>query len=380
MAPLRPWFLLAGLTLLGVVGLALLLAGGLRDGTGTADTAHERSDWIAALAEDPLPGFDPPDGPFVLSLPADHAPHPEARSELWQLTAHLTDDAGRPVGLQMLLLRLALGPPGPPDPAASVWQAQQVYRGHVVIVAPGSEGAVAEERFGRALPGLVGHDPEGPELRLDGWRIGLSRQDGPGLRTLDASAGALRAELTLRPMDQRVVAGDGQGGVRGYALSRLAVEGVVALPSGPVAVSGSAWFDHLWGDLPAAGAGPVASDRLQLHLDDGSDLGVVRTRRRDGRGLPTVDTVLVDPDGGIQTRSDGEVTTGGHWQGLTGLYPLDWQLRLGDLDLRITPVVQDQDHAFAAPVWSGLVRAEGQRGDAAVSGIGTLQLTGYDTP
>jgi predicted secreted hydrolase len=40
-----------------------------------------------------------------------------------------------------------------------------------------------------------------------------------------------------------------------------------------VALTGTAWLDRLWGDVPLPG-GPVLRDRLVLHLSDGTDLSL----------------------------------------------------------------------------------------------------------
>lgn len=339
--------------------------------------AAERSgvDWASAVAALEVEGLGGPEGAWALELPRDHAPHPGARSELWQLVAHLEDGEGRPVGVQLSLLRVALAAEGAAE--GPEWLAREVYRGHAVLIDAAEGRVAAEERFGRGMAGLAGFDAGLGELRLDGWALRF----GADVWTLEAGAGGVRAALTLTPQRAPLapeVGGEDAAPVRGYALPRLGVEGVLEAPEGPRAVSGVAWFEHLWGDLPLPGGSPVASDRLLVQLDDGGALSVLRSRRVDGRGAATVEALRIGPDGAAQGIEDAEVVLSRVWRGPGGgEWPVGWTVRAGDLELTVAPVLDDQAHGFAAPLWSGMVRAEGRDGARPVTGTGTLQLSGY---
>ena len=364
----------------GVVGLVLAIAAGAAfwfapRGPAPAPAA-QGADWISAVADIAPDGFDRLAGPWDLDLPADHGLHAGARTEVWQLSAHLEDDAGHPVGVQFLLFRIALAGPDAPAPT-SAWEVRDLYRGHVVLVGPAGAAPVAEERFGRGMQGLAGHDPTLGELRLDSWSLefpGPAERDGWRLTT---GPGDLGIELILTPEKAPLEVDGDATPFRGYAFSRLRAEGTVASAAGPRSVSGVAWFEHLWGDLPIPGGTPVASDRLQLQLDDGSELSVLRSRRIDGAGSPTVEALLIAADGTVTAFGDdaAELDLVRRWQGAAAAWPVEWRLRLGDLQLDMTPVIDAQEHGFMLGVWSGLVRAQGQRGDRPVSGLGTLQLT-----
>ena len=333
------------------------------------------ADWLSAVADGAVDGFERLDGPWALDLPADHGAHPEARSEVWQLSAHLRDGDGQPVGVQFLLFRIGLTGPDAPAPASD-WEARDLYRGHVVLVTPAGAATHAQERFGRGMAGLAGHDAQMGELRLDSWALAFPADDGAPWR-LTTGAGDLRVDLTLVAEKAPLAVDADAAPFRGYAFSRMRAEGTLATAAGPVAVSGTAWFEHLWGDLPIPGGTPVTSDRLQVQLDDGSELSVVRSRRRDGSGTPTVEALLIDPEGTARGFGDdvAQADPTRLWQGAQAGWPVDWRLQLEDLDLEITPVTDAQEHAFMVPVWSGLVRAQGRRGDRTVSGLGTLQVT-----
>lgn len=349
----------------GICVAVVLLAG---PAAGTEPAAPVPEDWIAALAEAPVEGLGRPLGPWELALPGDHAPHADARTEVWQVTVHLQGDDGpedAPRGVQLSLFRAGLAPP---EAEGGAWRAREIWRGHAILTGP--DGAVAEERFGRGMPGLAGYDAG--VLRLDGWELGFAADR----LQLSAAAGGLTAELTLRPERPPLVADAEEAPFRGYVMARLAVEGRMLGPEGVREVTGTAWFEHLWGELPVPGAGPITSDRLVLQLDDSTDVSVVRSRRRDGRGTPTLEALVIGAEGAAVVPEAVTMAPLERWQGGLGDWPLGWSLRLDDLELVVAPVVADQEHGFLAPVWSGLVRAEGRRGDRAVTGLGTLQVSG----
>lgn len=230
-----------------------------------------------------------------------------------------------------------------------------------------ADGAAGEERVNRAVLGIAGAD--GRAVWLEDWRLA---HDG-GLRVA-ARIGDRAVALRLTPL-KPALAVDPEGGAapfRGYALPRLAVEGTL----GDAAVTGLAWLDHLWGDVPLP-VGPVALDRWQIHLRDGSELSITRTRRRDGRGTPTLTALRIGPDGAAEALDGATMVPTRHWHDpATGaVYPVGWRLAAGALDLALEPVAEDAAHAFMLPLWSGAVRALSPGGT--VLGTGSMQLTGY---
>ncbi|WP_416139839.1 lipocalin-like domain-containing protein [Halomonas sp. HK25] len=373
----RSWGVVAVVTAICAAALSYFLAAPQSSGP-TPSAPLQGSDWISAAADIAAEEFDRLAGPWELELPADHGAHSEARTELWQVSVHLTDDDGQPVGVQFLLFRIGLAGPDAPPPT-SPWETRELYRGHAVLVEAADAASVAQERFGRGMAGLAGYDMNLGELRLDNWSLNFPARADPGQWNLNTGPGDIRVELNLTPEKEPLRLDADAVPFRGYAFSRLRAEGTLETQTGQRSVSGTAWFEHLWGELPIPGGSPVASDRLQVQLDDGSELSVVRSRRLDGAGTPTVEALLIDAQGTVVAFDDdaAQLELARHWQGAQAAWPVDWRLRLGDLQLVITPVVDAQEHAFMVSVWSGLVRAQGQHGDRPVSGVGTLQLTGY---
>jgi predicted secreted hydrolase len=338
------------------------------------------ADWLGTVATLPGESFERPAGDWRLDLPKDHGSHPESFSETWQFTVHLQGAGNAPVGIQFSLFRIGLLPPD--APATESLQPRHLYRGHVIVTDTGRSAVYAEERFGRGLDGLAGYDGRSHELRLDNWTIRFTEASRTGNWQLRASAGDGRVDLVLRPAREPLSVDAAEAPFRGYAVSRFHAEGVLETSQGEQPLSGLAWFEHLWGELPIPGESPVVSDRLQVQLDDGTDLAVIRSRRIDGGGTPTIEAFLIGADGQATPLGDEsasiEITR--HWQGHEGSWPIGWALRLDDLELSVMPVLDDQEHAFVAPTWSGLVQAEGRRGNRALSGMGTLQSSGTGLP
>jgi predicted secreted hydrolase len=223
------------------------------------------------------------------------------------------------------------------------------------------------------------------EIWLDDWLIAYGHGDQGAQVTLEATSGEVVVDLVLTP-EKRALASGGEGAAapfHGYAITRMSVRGHIGPADDRRPVSGLAWLDHLWGDVPLPG-GPIVWDRLQLQLDDGSDLAVVRSRRRDGAGTPTLAGFVVDASGAVDQLDEAslEMTATRTWRRGRGEgpYPLDWVLVSDDLNLRVSPVTDDQRLDLGEPVWSGLVAAEGAFRGRQVSGFGTLQLTGYQMP
>lgn len=378
-----PWLTaLLVVFLSGAIGWWLLERDG-SPGQPAAATVSGNIDWagvIAGLGYEE--SFQPPAGPWRLSLPSDHGAHPGTRSESWSLSGTLTRGSQEVVGIQLGLLRVALAPK-PERASDSPWRTVEVYRGHLILSDVDAGAVTSAERYSRAAVGLAGHDPAAGRVWLEDWALsyGLGK-DGRQLR-FEARTRDSELQLLLSPQKTPVGGDQGQSAApfRGFALTRLTGDGMLIDGSGEEPVSGTLWLDHLWGEVPLP-LGPIVWDRLQLQLDDGSEIFALRTRRRDGRGLATVSGYRVDHRGKLSALEDSEARfapTASYWQDEGGgaSYPLRWELATDELTLVVEPLLEAQVHDFAIPLWSGIVSARGSTGGKSVSGTGFLELTGY---
>ena len=354
------------------LGLAVLGVVLPRHGLAPSEAAPAPS-WIAAIADRAAAADFPDPAPGPLRFPADHGPHEAVSSESWQVAVHLDGAGGT---LDLTVLRLGLDPGG----ADTAWDVAEAYRAHAVHH-PADGPPAAEERFARGFPGLAGAAEGGAGVRVDHWVL---EAEADGAFRLEATIGAERAvSLRLVPAKAALEVGTGaEGGpVKGYALTRMEATGTLTTGAGTETVTGVAWLDHAWGALPLPGAGPVAYDRWQVHLEDGREVSLVRTRRTDGRGAAEVDGFVVGTGGGSEALAAGAyaMAPGRTWTNPAdgAEWPVGWVLDGPGTRLEIAALREDALLPFALQVWSGPVRVSGRLDGAEVAGRGTMQLTGY---
>lgn len=331
-------------------------------------------------------GFEPARGTWSFRFPADHGAHTEFRSEVWSINGQMLAEGGQRLGFQLVFLRLALTPE--PKKRESAWAADQIYRAHFALTDEAGDRFTTEERFSRAALGLSGSTDDPAGVWLEDWSLAADGRGGLRLRTR-AKGRSLALDLVPgKPMlreGQVEPSGLGMGAGAGfhfYLMSRLSLSGTLESDGVPLSVTGYAWFDRAWGDVPVP-RGQVALDRFALQLDDGRDLLCLRLRRRDGSGTPIPSCLLIGVDGSVETfrRRDIRLEPDGVWRSPVDgtVYPAAWRLRLPllGLDLAVNPLVQDQELNFALRVWSGSVSVDGMDRSGTVTGRGFLELTGY---
>jgi predicted secreted hydrolase len=174
------------------------------------------------------------------------------------------------------------------------------------------------------------------------------------------------------------------GGSYYYSRTRMSAAGTLVVDGERLAVTGTAWFDHQWGDFVAVGGG--GWDWFAINLDDGSDLTLSLVRSADGT-YPLVYGTLVFPDGSSRPVARDEISVDplGQWTSArTGAtYPSGWRVRVSGaaLDVTVTPTLRDQELDTRASTgvvyWEGSQHVAGTMSGRHVSGKGYVELTGY---
>jgi predicted secreted hydrolase len=213
-----------------------------------------------------------------------------------------------------------------------------------------------------------------------------------GADVLAAAASDFALELELSSTREEPVLHDGDGWVEFgpaggsyyYSWPRMAASGTLEYAGRTLAVDGTAWFDHQWGDFIAVGAG--GWDWFAINLDDGTDLTISQVRAADGT-YPLVYGTLVEPDGSVRHVSgeDVSVTATGEWTSpRTGAtYPAGWSIEVPDEELLIelTPTVADQEldtrPTTGVIYWEGSQSVQASRAGEALGGAAYVELTGY---
>ena len=332
--------------------------------------------------------------PIAVSLPADDAPH-DRLTEWWYVTGHLaTLDGTREFGYEAVVFRAKRGqfpvtwashiaitekPRG--ERAGSFSYDQRVEVGPQVYIAPIMSRAVS------AAFAITGANPLEPAtLGRDPW-VMLVLPDGGmeiGGNGLMLQLGAGRAPV-LHDTDGWVAFADA-GGSYYYSRTRMPTGGTLTIGGETLAVTGSSWFDHQWGDFIAIGGG--GWDWFALNLSDGSDLMLSFVRAKDG-SFPLVYGTWVGANGVVRHIEADQITLTslGSWTSPhTGAtWPSGWRVQIAQigLDVTVTPELADQElntlESTGVIYWEGANSVVGSLAGVPVTGRSYVELTGYAT-
>ena len=343
--------------------------------------------------------------PLPVELPRDDGPH-DRMMEWWYYTGHLRDDEGGRWGFEYVIFRAERG--AFPVSWASHF-ALTDETGDAFHYAQRQEIGPQVDRSPVAHDGeptgfdlsLVGADPQRAEtFTQPAWT--MSGADGTDrlaatLTAAEATAAgfdgtvsfALDVQATKPPAlhdtDGWIDFGPA-GGSYYYSRTAMNATGTLTIGDRALAVEGSAWFDHQWGDFISVGGG--GWDWFAVNLDDGTDLTVSLVRDADG-SYPLVYGTLVEPDGTTRHLPPDafKVEAAAEWRsphsGAT--YPAAWRLTIpGEgLEIELEPTVADQEldtrTTTGVIYWEGSQVVRASRDGVPLGGQGYVELTGYAT-
>jgi predicted secreted hydrolase len=335
------------------------------------------------------PGFAQALQPRTFSFPADHGPHPEFRQEWWYLTGNLDAADGQRFGFELTFFRFALAPPAVQSTAGhSAWRARELYLAHFAITDVARAQFHAQEKRARAALTLAGAEAEPLRVWIDDWSLEAAPAHGPW--HLHAAQPGYELDLELTAQGPPVL--NGAAGLSRkadeptaasyyYSIPRLAVRGQLRRAGQALAVAGSAWLDREWGS-GALGATQRGWDWFGLQLSDGSALMFYALRDRDGRRDAHSAGTFIAADGAVRPLASAEVaiTPGASWTSPRGgVYPAAWRIAVSalGLELRVRPVLADQELDSTPRYWEGAVDVSGTRRGQALGGRGYVELVGY---
>ena len=174
------------------------------------------------------------------------------------------------------------------------------------------------------------------------------------------------------------------GGSYYYSRTAMDATGSVVLHGETLDVTGTAWFDHQWGDFISVGGG--GWDWFAVNLEDGTDLTLSLVRDADG-SYPLVYGTLVDAAGSTRHLEADAFTVEvlDRWVSpATGAdYPAGWRIVIpgDDLDIELRPTVAAQELDTRATTgviyWEGSQDVRATRAGVPLAGAGYVELTGY---
>ena len=347
----------------------------------------------------PAPSGTPrlPD-PQPVSLPRDDAPH-DRLTEWWYDTGHLVDQQGGRWGFEFVIFRAERG--GFPvswashlaltDEAGQQFHyAQRAEIGPQVDLAPG-----AASGFNLGVRGLDASNPS--TFTRAPWT--MAGADGNDRLAAAASAGEALGDgtipfgLALSLASTKPAAlhdGDGYvdfglaGGSYYYSRTAMTASGAITVGGRRLQVTGTAWFDHQWGDFISVGGG--GWDWFALNLGDGTDVTLSMVRAADG-SYPLVYGTLVPKDGATRRlgASDFTVSVTRRWTSpATGAdYPAGWTVSIPSAGVvaQLVPTVPQQELDTRATTgvvyWEGSQRVTATVDGRSVGGEAYVELTGY---
>jgi predicted secreted hydrolase len=334
----------------------------------------ESGQWAVAL-----PGYQ-------ITLPADHYPHYQFRTEWWYFTGNVQTADGRAFGYQLTFFRHGYRPPGVGNPPGSRFVMNDVKFAHFAVTDVSAGKFHFDSRVSRGAYGEAGFG-EGERLAwIDDWEL-----DFNNVFRLKAAAKDYAIELELTPEKPAVLQGvnglsqkaEGAGHASYYySITRLNTSGTIKIGAENYKVKGSSWFDREWATNQLA---PEQSgwNWFAIQLSDGSDLMLYQMRLRNG-GIDSHSTgKWIGPGGDTGDLAAGEfrLSPEKYWVSPASKanYPVVWKLTIPklNLDLEITPAVEDQELNLGVVYWEGSIRLKGQRAGKPVDGVGYMELTGY---
>jgi predicted secreted hydrolase len=340
----------------------------------------------------PSPHPSSPADPQPIELPRDDAPH-DRLTEWWYYTGHLAAVDGPTFGFEFVIFRAERG-------AFPV-----TWASHLALTEEVGDRFLYDQRteVGRqvdrsALAGSTGFDlaitglePGQPAAASSAEPWTMAGAGGSDRLHAISSDGGFGIDLGLRATKPAVFHnGDGwidfgpAGGSYYYSRTAMDAVGSVILDGVHLTVSGTAWFDHQWGDFISVGGG--GWDWFAVNLADGTDLTLSLVRDADGT-YPLIYGTVVAADGRAShlDRDAFSVRVTGHWTSpVTGAtYPAGWAIDVPSLGLAIslTPTVAAQELDTRATTgvvyWEGSQVVRATRDGQPLGGKAYVELTGY---
>jgi predicted secreted hydrolase len=338
---------------------------------------------LAAQYRTALPGYR-------YEFPRDHFNHPDFQTEWWYYTGNLKSTDGRRFGFELTFFRQAVSR----DPAKTeAWDLKDLYLAHLALSDFDNGKFYHAERANRSGPGIAAVSESLGRIWNGNWQIQWHGED----QELKAVDPRFQLRLTLHAEKPPVIHGEngisqkseGPGRASHYiSLTRMATSGAIDTGNKRSEVSGTSWMDHEFftHQLESDQAG---WDWLSIQLEDHTDLMLFHIRRKDGSIDAHSAGTYVDATGKTTHLRSSDFTlqpAGETWTSpLTGAaYPTHWRVAIPKLSIELeakTPLQSQELTGKAGLVpsyWEGAIVLSGRRDRQSLSGVGYLEMTGYD--
>ena len=320
----------------------------------------------------------------------DYFNHPGYQTEWWYYTGNVTASDGHRFGFELTFFRQGT------DRNAEkkqTWEIQDLYLAHLALSDLDGGKFYHTERLNRRGPEVVGASEAEQKVWNGNWQV---KWDGEN-QELQAVEKDFTLKLNLHPEKTPVIQGEngvsqksaGDGHASHYiSLTRIATSGEVELNGKSYEVNGLSWMDH---EFFTTGLDPEQQgwDWLAIQLNDRTELMLYHFRRRDGTVDPFSSGTYIDATGKATHLAAKDFRldpAGATWKSPTtgAHYPIDWKVEIPQLAVTLeakTSLAAQEltgQSKLSPNYWEGAITLTGSRSGQALSGVGYLELTGYD--
>ena len=339
------------------------------------------------------------DGPCNLQFPRDHGAHPGYRTEWWYYTGNVETKEGRPFGFQLTFFRTQISPPGaekkwPNNP--SRWRTKQIYLAHAALSDLEAQVFRKEEKMARGAAGLAGvrQEREAVSVYLGDWSVRI----GSGTHMLQVLSPEITLDLRAEPQKGPIRHGDDGYSRKGrkresascyYSFPRLRISGILKTQGEMYEVKGTGWMDHEFSSAPLE-KNLSGWDWFSIQLSNHTELMLYLLRQGKGGNSEASSGTFIGTSGETRhlSREDFDVEVLKQWESpqTEAVYPSRWRIRVPSLalEVEVVPNMKDQEliteESTGVTYWEGSVSVRGTRDDEPITGIGYVELTGYDEP
>jgi predicted secreted hydrolase len=337
---------------------------------------------LSAQYQQALPGYQ-------YEFPRDHFNHPEYKTEWWYYTGNLKTADGHRFGFELTFFRQGVDRSAQP---AGDWDVRDLYLAHLALSDIDDGRFYHTERLNRAGPGIAGVSLANQKVWNGNWQARWNNDE----QHLQAIASDFDLDLTMHSQKPPVIhgrngisqKGAGTGNASHYiSFTRLLTSGTIQLNGRSYNVAGSSWMDHEFFSS-SLDRDEVGWDWLSLQLNDNTELMLYRLRHKDGSVDPYSSGTYVDAAGKstFLSERDFSMTPAGERytsSATKATYPTSWDVAIPSLALNLhiaTPLASQElatTSGSGPSYWEGAITINGTKHDAATSGVGYLEMTGY---
>jgi predicted secreted hydrolase len=332
---------------------------------------------------------------YRYEFPRDHFDHPDYQTEWWYYTGNVKSADGHGFGFELTFFREGVNR----DTAkTNAWDLRDLYLAHLALSDLDDGHFYHAERTNRAGPGIAGVSGADRRIWNGNWQIRWNGDE----QTLAAVDRRFELRFTLRSEKPPVIQGEngvsqkaaGPGhGSHYISLTHLATSGSIVLKGKKFQVTGLAWTDHEFFTHQLE-KDQIGWDWFSVQLADNTEFMLFRIRRKDGSVEPFSAATFVDEHGQsfhLRSTQFSLQPVGETWTSpvTKATYPIQWEIAVPKLGLELgvkTPLSSQELTGGAAngtltpSYWEGAVTYEGTRSGSKISGVGYLEMTGYDRP